>query len=76
MSAQKRGLTPIIITRRIDELQRLGAGDEQCKECLEMSIEPMTVCRKCISDTPEFRRAVRSIMESKTPFNAKITGCR
>lgn len=59
------------IEDRLDELQHLGAGDEQCRECLEMSIEPMSVCRKCISDTPEFSRVVRAIMEIKTPSNAK-----
>ena len=58
------------IEDRIDELQHLGAGDEQCRECLEMSMEPMAACRKCIADTPEFSRVVRSIMESKTPSNA------
>jgi hypothetical protein len=62
------------IEDRIDELQHLGAGDEQCQECLEISMEPMAVCRKCIADTPEFSRVVRSIMESKTPSNALAQG--
>lgn len=62
------------IEDRIDELQHLGAGDEQCRECLEISFEPMKVCRKCISDTPEFTSVVRSIMENKTPSNAGVTG--
>ena len=58
------------IEDRIDELQHLGAGDEQCRDCLEMSMEPMSICRKCIADTPEFSLVVRSIMENKTPSNA------
>lgn len=57
------------IEDRIDELQHIGAGDEQCRACLEMKMETMKVCRKCISDTPEFNRVVRSIMESKAPSN-------
>ncbi len=62
------------IEDRIDELQYLGAGDEQCRDCLEMSMEPMSVCRKCIADTPEFSLIVRSIMENKTPSNVELCG--
>ncbi len=62
------------IEDRIDELKHLGAGDEQCRECLEMSMEPISICRKCIADTPEFSRVVRQIMESKTPSNVELNG--
>ena len=53
------------IEDRLDELQRIGAGDSQCVECLAISIEPFSVCRKCIADTPEFTELVRSVMSSK-----------
>ena len=39
------------IEKRIDELKPLGAGDAQCANCLEMKVEPIDVCKKCIADT-------------------------
>lgn len=37
------------IQGRIDRLQRLGAGDEQCAECLKMGgVHDFEVCERCI----------------------------
>ena len=50
------------IEERLAELKPLGAGDEQCAECLAMKIEPMNVCKQCIADTPAFTELVNSMM--------------
>jgi hypothetical protein len=47
------------IKKRLAELKPLGAGDAQCAHCLEMKMEPLDVCKKCIADTPAFTAVLR-----------------
>ena len=49
------------IEKRISDLKKLGAGDGQCIECLNMKIEPISVCKKCIKDTPAFTDAMNNL---------------
>lgn len=55
------------IEQRLAELKPLGAGDEICKDCLSMKVEPLAVCKKCISDTPEFTELMNSLLKVKVP---------
>lgn len=58
------------IEGRIVELKRIGAGDEQCLACLNISVTPIGVCRMCIELTNGFSPIVRPIIKSKTTSNA------
>lgn len=42
------------IEKRLNELKPLGAGDKTCEDCLSIKIEKLSVCKKCIADTPAF----------------------
>ena len=53
------------IGRCIYELKKLGAGDQQCEDCLHSQFPNMgsiDVCKKCISDTPAFTALVICLM--------------
>lgn len=51
------------IARRLEALTPLGAGDEQCAECLcYYGVRGMEICRQCIADTPAFTELVGQLM--------------
>lgn len=66
------------IGRRIYELKKLGAGDQQCEDCLHSqfpNIGSIDVCKKCIADMPAFTALVNGLMgHAKKPSNAKVSG--
>ncbi|OQA84406.1 MAG: hypothetical protein BWY31_02400 [Lentisphaerae bacterium ADurb.Bin242] len=49
---------------RIEELQKLGAGDETCFDCLKGGNPPMETCRQCIASTPALTQAVHDLMQA------------
>ena len=56
------------IGKRIYELKKLGAGDQQCEECLHTAypvIHSMEVCKKCIAESVEFTDLVESFRRTK-----------
>lgn len=64
------------IERRLHKLKELGAGDEQCADCLRSQapgMEGIEVCRKCITDTPAFTALVQGLMAhaDSLPTNVK-----
>ena len=65
------------IEQRLVKLKVLGAGDEQCSDCLHSqapNIGGIEVCKKCIADTPAFTELMTNLMEHAkgSPSNA---GC-
>lgn len=63
------------IEQRLLKLKDLGAGDEQCADCLHSQAPNMNginVCKKCIADTPAFTALVNGLMAhaSRLPSNA------
>lgn len=51
------------IEERMKKLKPLGAGDEQCAECLSYGVQDISVCRRCIADAPAFTEVVARFME-------------
>jgi hypothetical protein len=55
------------IEKRMAKLKVLGAGDKNCEECLDIQaargrLDGLSICRKCISDTPAFTELVNRLM--------------
>lgn len=48
---------------RLIRLQKLGAGDEQCVECLSLGVHDFEVCQRCIAVTPEFTVLMNRFLE-------------
>lgn len=59
---------------RIEELKKLGAGDEMCVDCLEGGNPSMDTCRHCIENTPAFTAAVRALAAPGDMFNEAERG--
>lgn len=56
------------IGRRIFDLKNLGAGDQQCEDCLRSqypNIGSISECKKCIAETPAFSELVCEFLEAK-----------
>ena len=52
----------------IDALKMLGAGDQQCNDCLALQApkQPnISDCKKCIADTYRFTEQARILIASK-----------
>lgn len=50
------------IEDRLKTLREFGAGDEQCVDCLSYGMDTLTVCKKCIADTPAFNKSVAALI--------------
>lgn len=50
--------------QRLKKLKTLGAGDEQCADCLlYFGVRSMRVCRQCIAAAPAFTEAIAKVMQ-------------
>lgn len=58
------------IEKRIVELKALGAGDDECRQCLDLSINPMSICRSCIAHTQAFNIAMEAI--ARNPIKRSV----
>ena len=52
-----------IVVKRINKLKKLGAGDEECYECLGINVTSIVICYKCIALTPAFEKAVSNLIK-------------
>jgi hypothetical protein len=55
-----------VIEQRLLKLKKLGAGDEQCADCLRLQAPNMNAlsdCKKCIEQTPAFTAQVLAMAQ-------------
>lgn len=56
------------IEQRLLKLKDLGAGDEQCSDCLHSQTPGMAgidACKKCIADTPALSDLVNGLIKRR-----------
>lgn len=63
------------IEKRLEQLKAIGAGDEQCSDCMSIGGVPvMATCKQCIADTPAFTELIGRLMTNSRAAAALAQG--